>query len=116
MPARRAPAKLHHMPTRIVALVAAAVLGLVSLGLLAAGGGLLWADSKKDDDGYISTGHDPFTTQTYALATENLDVDAHGTGWLVNEDRYGKIRLRANSADGKPVFIGIARTPDADRY
>jgi hypothetical protein len=116
MPARRAPAKLHHMPTRIVALVAAAVLGLVSLGLLATGGGLLWADSKKDDDGYISTGHDPFTTQTYALATENLDVDAHGTGWLVNEDRYGKIRLRANSADGKPVFIGIARTPDADRY
>jgi hypothetical protein len=103
------------MPARIVSLVAAAVLGLFSLGLLAAGGGLLWADSKKDD-GYISTGRDPFTTETYALATENLDIDATGAGWLIDEDRYGKVRLRAESRDGEPVFVGIARTDDAERY
>jgi hypothetical protein len=116
MPARHVRGKLRSMSARIVALVAAAVLGLVSLGLLAAGGGLLWADSKEDADGYISTGRDPFATETYALATEDLDIDAHGTGWLVNDDRYGKIRLRASSTDGKPVFLGIARTPDAERY
>lgn len=104
------------MPARIVSLVAASVLGLASLGLLALGGGLLWADSKKDDGGYLSTGRDPFTTETYALATENLDIDATGAGWIIDEDRYGKVRLRAESGDGKPVFVGIARTRDAERY
>lgn len=104
------------MPARIVSLVAASVLGLASLGLLALGGGLLWADSKKDDGGYLSTGRDPFTTETYALATENLDIDATGAGWIIDEDRYGKVRLRAESRDGKPVFVGIARTRDAERY
>lgn len=104
------------MPARIVSLVAASVLGLASLGLLALGGGLLWADSKKDDGGYLSTGRDPFTTETYALATENLDIDDTGAGWIIDEDRYGKVRLRAESRDGKPVFVGIARTRDAERY
>ncbi len=66
--------------------------------------------------GYLSTGRDPFTTETYALATENLDIDATGAGWLIDEDRYGKVRLRAESRDGKPVFLGIARTRDAERY
>jgi hypothetical protein len=104
------------MPARIASLVAASLLGLFSLGLLAAGGGLLWADSKKDDEGYISTGFDPFTTGTYALATEDLDIDATGAGWLIDDDRYGKVRLRARSQDGKPVFVGIAPTDAAERY
>ena len=101
---------------RIAALIAASVLGLLSLGLLAAGGGLLWADSKKDEEGYISTGFDPFATDTRALATEELDIDATGAGWLIDDDRYGKVRLRAQSQDGKPVFVGIAPTRDAERY
>jgi hypothetical protein len=101
---------------RIAALIAASVIGLLSLGLLAAGGGLLWADSKKDEEGYISTGFDPFATDTRALATEELDIDATGAGWLIDDDRYGKVRLRAQSQDGKPVFVGIAPTRDAERY
>lgn len=101
---------------RVASLIAASVLGLLSLGLLAAGGGLLWADSKKDEEGYISTGFDPFATDTRALATEDLDIDATGVGWLIDDDRYGKVRLRAQSQDGKAVFVGIARTRDAARY
>jgi hypothetical protein len=104
------------MPARIASLVAASVLALLSLGLLAAGGGLLWADSKKDDAGYISTGFDPFETSTYALATEDLDLDASGADWLLDEDRYGKVRIRVRPQDGTPVFVGVAPTRDAERY
>jgi hypothetical protein len=36
---------------RIAAFIVAGLLGLLSLGLLAAGGVLLWADSKTDEQG-----------------------------------------------------------------
>lgn len=104
------------MPARIASLIAASVVGLFSLGLLAAGGGLLWADSEKDGEGYLSTGFDPFATGTRALATEDLDIDGAGAGWLIDDDRYGKLRLQVRSQDGKPVFVGIAPTRDAERY
>ena len=56
-------------------MVAAGLAGLLSLGLLAAGGLLLWGDSRKDDQGYLSTRTERFATNTYALTTDNLDVD-----------------------------------------
>ncbi|HWT24072.1 MAG TPA: hypothetical protein VN213_11250, partial [Solirubrobacteraceae bacterium] len=101
---------------RIAALTSAGLLALLAVGLLAAGGVLLWADSRKDEQGYFSTGTDRFSTGTYALATEELDVDADVPGWLLDRDRYGQVRLRVTSNDGKPVFVGIAPTRDVERY
>jgi hypothetical protein len=101
---------------RIAAFAGAGVVGLLALVLLAAGGISLWANGQKDDDGYLATGSDRFTTSTYAIATENLDVDAEGAGWLINSDRYGKVRLKVDSRAGKPVFVGIARTSAVKRY
>jgi len=101
---------------RIAAFAGAGVVGLVALVLLAAGGIGLWANGQKDDDGYLATGSDRFATSTYALATENLDIDSQGAGWLINSDRYGKVRLKVDSRAGKPVFVGIARTDAVNRY
>jgi hypothetical protein len=101
---------------RIAAFAGAGVVGLVALVLLAAGGIALWANGQKGDDGYLATGSDRFATSTYAIATENLDVDSHGPGWLINADRYGKVRLKVDSRAGKPVFVGIAPTDAVDRY
>jgi hypothetical protein len=101
---------------RIAAIIAAAIAGLLSLGLLTAGGALLWGDSKKDDDGYLSTRTEPFTTNTYALATDNLDLDLDGLDEVLDRDVYGKIRLRVDARDGAPVFVGIAPTADVTRY
>ena len=110
-PARR------HNGSRIAAIVAAGLLALVSIGLLAVGGLLLWADSERDAQGYISTGTDRFSTETSALVTENLDLDLGGAESLVLGDGvYGKVRIKAGSNDGKPVFIGIARTDDVSDY
>jgi hypothetical protein len=101
---------------RIAAFVGATLVGLLALVLLAAGGLALWANGKKDDDGYLTTKSERFATSTYALATDDLDIDSHGTGWLVDSDRYGKVRLKVQSRTGKPVFVGIARSDDVARY
>jgi hypothetical protein len=101
---------------RIASFIAAGVIGLFSLGLLAAGGLLLWGDAQKDDNGYLSTARERFATNGYAMSTDNLDVDADGTAWIIDRGTWGKVRVDAVSRDGKPVFVGIARTGDVDRY
>src|SRR6185436_8034284 len=98
------------VPMRIALFVVAGLLGLFSLGLLAGGAVLLWGDAQKDEQGYLSTSRERFATNTYALATQNLDVDTEGAGWFLDRDRYGKIRLAVSSR--KPVFVGIARSRD----
>jgi hypothetical protein len=89
---------------------------LVAIGLLAVSGLALWANGQKDADGYVGSGTDRFTTSTHALATENLDIDGDIPGWVRSDDLYGKVRLKASSESGKPVFVGIARTSDVTAY
>jgi hypothetical protein len=99
---------------RIAATIAASVAALLSLGLLAAGGVLLWGDSKKDEQGYLTTHTERFATGSYALATENLDLDLDGLDTVLDRGTYGKIRLKV--ASDAPVFVGIAPTADVTRY
>jgi hypothetical protein len=101
---------------RIASIIAASVAGLFSLGLLAAGGLLLWGDSQKDEQGYLSTTTHRFATSTAALATDNLDLDLDGVDSLIDQDRYGKIRVKVDADNGKPVFVGIAPTRDVTNY
>ena len=101
---------------RITAFIVSGLLGLFALGLLAAGGVLLWADSKTDEQGYLSTSNERFATNAYALSTDNLDVDVDGADWFVDRDRFGKIRLTVTPNAAKPVFAGIAPTADVRRY
>jgi hypothetical protein len=101
---------------RTVAIVAGSFAGLLALVVLAVGGALLYGQSQKDGDGYLSTGTDRFHTKTYAIATDNLDVDTDGASRVVRHGLFGSVRVKAHSGDGKPVFVGIARTDDVDRY
>jgi hypothetical protein len=94
-------------------LVGAVVAGLLAVSLLAAGGALLWGDARKDDDGYFTTAREPFAAGGYALATDDLDVDLDGAGWLLER---GRIRVTVEPRTGEPAFVGIARTPDVSRY
>jgi hypothetical protein len=97
-------------------MVAAGLAGLLPLGLLAAGGLMLWGDSQKDDQGYLTTRTERFATNTYALTTDNLDIDLDDADWFVSRDRFGKVRLTVDPNAAKPVFVGVARTGDAARY
>jgi hypothetical protein len=101
---------------RIASIVAGGIAAVLAIGLIAAGALLLWGDSEKDDQGYLSTGKDRYAASTYALASDNLDIDLDGAGWIMDRDDLGKVRLEVESSAGKPVFVGIARTSDVSDY
>ena len=106
-----------HGGGRTAAVAVAAVLGALSLASFAIGGVTLWGDAQRDDQGYFSTATHRYTASTSALTTEDIDVNGDVPTWVAGDDDiYGKLRLRVESRDGGPVFAGVARTADVDRY
>jgi hypothetical protein len=94
-------------------IVFGAFIGLFGLVVLAAGGALLYADqAKKDDDGYFASRMARYEAPGRAMATQGLDL----TGLPVGSDHWADIRIRARAADGRPIFLGIAREEDIQRY
>lgn len=97
---------------RVVLLVLGCLGVLVGLGSLAAGGGLGWGLTQRDDRGFFQTRTEAFRTDTAALTTDTLDI---WTDWPVDGD-LATVRLRVRRTDDAPVFVGIARADDVDRY
>ena len=112
---------------RIVLIVVAVLVGLLSLGLLAAGAGVLVVDrTSRDANGFVMTPRDRLSTTTSAitasyrragdaLAARGV-LDVRGPDWLYAGDRLGTIRVRAVAPDGTPLFLGVAPTKAVDRY
>jgi hypothetical protein len=101
---------------RVLRLVFGGLGLLAALAFVGAGATSTWAlETKQDGSGYFATGVHRFQTSSYALATESLDAT---TGWASWAERLGgRIRITATSTDpAKPLFVGIARTEDVDRY
>jgi hypothetical protein len=102
---------------RIVALVVGAVLGLISLGPLAGGGLLLWADRTQREDGYVTSPEHRFVDPGYAITTERIDLQVDGPDWLYGSRFLDKVRIRATPTDlGNAVFVAVARAIDVERY
>jgi hypothetical protein len=102
--------------SRIALTITGAIASLLAVALVAGGALALWGDSRKDDDGYLRTDTERFHASTRALATDNLDVDLGDADWLAQSDDLGKIEVTAESRDGAPLFVGIARTSDVEDY
>jgi hypothetical protein len=101
---------------RIALIVTGTIASLIATALVAGGALALWGDSQKGSDGYLSTDTHRFEAGGRALATDNLDVDLGATDWLADTNDLGKVKITAESRDGKPVFVGIARTSDVEDY
>jgi hypothetical protein len=102
---------------RIAALVTGVLLALVALALLGAGGTALWADLTQRDAGYVTTGEHQFSTSGAALATEHTELGSAGAGWLYAPGLLDKVRIRvAPASPDSPLFVGIGRSTDVDRY
>lgn len=102
---------------RIAAIVGGSLLALFALGLMACGAYGLWLHTTQRSDGYVMTSSESFSTASYALATRTLDVSSDVPSFLYGRDWLGDVRIRGESANpNRPLFIGIARKEDVDRY
>ena len=101
-------------PGRVIALIAASLLALVSLGLLAAGGtGIVLDQTQRDSSGYLMTSTEPYSTSTYALVSGSYRGGTSGD-WFVNRDLIGTVKVRVSST--RPVFIGIGPENAVNTY
>lgn len=99
---------------RVIALVAGSVLALVSLGLLAGGGTLTWADQTQRQDGYLMTGTAVYSTRGYALASGRITLNS---AWRFLEPLVGQARIRVTPVgQAKPVFIAVGATDKVSRF
>jgi hypothetical protein len=100
---------------RVLRLVFGGLALLAGLAFVGCGGAITWAlQSNQDSSGYFTTHTHHYQTATYALSTQPLNVTG-ATGAI--ETRLARVRVSVTSANpAKPVFVGIARTEDVNRY
>ena len=106
-------------PGRIVSLVLGCLFALASVGLLVAGGALLFADRTMRTDGFVTSDTGPLTSAGYAVVSDPIDLHVgSGPDWAVLESTLGDVRIRATSdaQSGGPVFLGIAPAAEVARY
>ncbi len=101
-PARRGRfTKIAAIATLVTALVLA-VAGTVSLA----------ANAFRDGSGYFNWPTETFSSGGYAIAMKTVDI-SKAPQWALNA---GVDRVRVQASSDRPIFIGIARTADLDRY
>ncbi len=67
----------------------------------------------RDDDGYFNSDRKQIDSATYAITTEDIDLGADEADWAPDKV-LGNVRVQVEGA--KPVFVGIGRDDDVDRY
>jgi hypothetical protein len=88
-------------------IAAGVTLGVIGLLLVAAGiAGIVTRTSS--DGGYVSTDTHPYSSSGRAIVTDAMHVGAL-PDWFV-------ARLRVKASSDKPLFVGVGRRADVDRY
>jgi hypothetical protein len=99
---------------RLALIIVGSVLALIAAAVLATGGaGLVLDQTQRDDQGFLMTPADTYSTATYALVSEPVEANFDGPNW-VSTDLLGTIKLRSQSPG--PVFVGIGPADAVDRY
>jgi len=101
---------------KIVRVVFGALLALLAIGLLIAGGTLLWAyETQRDADGFFTTPTVWLETDGYAIVTSEVDLASHpGDWWPTRAQATARLVVRA--AADQEIFVGIAAEQDVTAY
>ena len=100
---------------RTIALIAGVLVTLASMLGLAVGGAMAWLDqAHRDSAGFVTSDKVTLTTSGYALASEQLTIDAGATS--LPHRWFGDARVRVETVSGAPVFVGLASATDVRRY
>jgi hypothetical protein len=94
-------------------MVFASIGGLIGVALLAGGIAVTAAYLFDRDDGYFSSDRRQLESPTYAITSEEIDLRIDEIDWAPDEI-LGEVRIRVEGQE--PVFVGIGRDSDVDRY
>jgi hypothetical protein len=99
---------------RVIGIVFASIGGLIGLALLVSGVAVMAAYAfGRDDDGYFTSDRRQLESASYAITTEDIDLGVDEVDWAPDEI-LGNVRVQVEGQ--KPVFVGIGRDSDVDRY
>jgi hypothetical protein len=99
---------------RIVLIVVGVIAGVIALGLLLGGCALVGIDrTQRDDDGFLMSPSQEFSSPTYAVVSETADLDSDGAEWAL-DTFLGTVRITSDS--DRDVFVGIGPAAEVDRY
>jgi hypothetical protein len=101
---------------RILLTAFGSVGALLALVLLVGAAALGIAHTQRDANGFFTTSTERHETTSYALTHEGVRIGdvSELPDWV--DDRFGAVRVRATSSDRTPLFVGVARTADVERY
>lgn len=99
---------------RVALFVVGSIAALLAFAVLVGGCAIVAIDrTQRDDDGFLMSPTEEFSTASYAIASESADIDVDGADWAV-KSFLGTIRIRSESE--RPVFVGIAPETEAAAY
>jgi Domain of unknown function (DUF4389) len=102
---------------RVVSVAIGCLLGLASLAVTVGGVGLAVVDATlRDHGGFLMTGEQPLTSDTFAITSSNLDIHADAPAGFVPNAVLRDARVTATATSNAPVFVGLATKSDAARY
>jgi hypothetical protein len=92
---------------RMTAVTIGALLALLAAVVAALGvAGVVADQTRRDDQGFVMSPMRTYSTDTFLLVSDALEIDVRGPDWGdVADDLVGDVKVRSSSAE--PVFVGI---------
>jgi hypothetical protein len=102
---------------RVIVTIIGAIMVFTAFGLVMGGWGLRAVrETIMDDEGYIVSGVQRMSTDSYALVFKDLDVHIDYEASRFLRSMGGDIVFKLEASGSKSVFLGVARDADASTY